>query len=150
MLIVLGYNFKSLEHIYPYLEPTTAGITAKWARTTALKHKCVVVVGYPEKAAGILEDNESAKFYNSAVIVHPQGTTIGNYRKAFLYLTDDTWAQEGPDGFFSGEIERLGSTAMGICKFLLGHSNACICGYLKIFSNKLLGMDLKFVKTPFP
>ncbi|PQE16606.1 hypothetical protein CJF30_00003297 [Rutstroemia sp. NJR-2017a BBW] len=44
-----GYNFTSLEHITPYLEPTTSGITSLWARTTALKHNCIVTVGYPEK-----------------------------------------------------------------------------------------------------
>ncbi|RAL58061.1 hypothetical protein DID88_009669 [Monilinia fructigena] len=44
-----GYNFKSLQHISPYLEPTTSGISSLWARTTALKHDCVVIVGYPEK-----------------------------------------------------------------------------------------------------
>lgn len=118
MLIVPGYNFESLEHIYPYLEPTTAGISSKWAKTAALKYNCVVAVGYPEKTDGSLEDTEPAKLYNSAIIVHPQGTVASNYRKTFLYYTDDTWAQEGPDGFFSDEIEGLGSTAVGICKFL--------------------------------
>jgi len=44
-----GYNFKSLKDISPYLEPTAAGISSLWARTTALKYDCVVTVGYPEK-----------------------------------------------------------------------------------------------------
>lgn len=48
-LTELGYNFKSLAEITPYLEHAGSGITALWARTTALKYDCVVVVGYPEK-----------------------------------------------------------------------------------------------------
>jgi protein N-terminal amidase len=118
MLISTGYNFRSLEHISPYLEPTTAGVTAQWARTASSTYNCVVVVGYPEKAAKNLENSESTELYNAAIIVH-QGTTVGNYRKSFLYYTDETWAEEGPDGFFLGEVKGLGSTAMGICKFKL-------------------------------
>jgi protein N-terminal amidase len=118
MLISTGYNFKSLEHISPYLEPTTAGVTAQWARTASSTYNCVVVVGYPEKAAKNLENSESTELYNAAIIVH-QGTTVGNYRKSFLYYTDETWAEEGPDGFFLGEVKGLGSTAMGICKLKL-------------------------------
>ena len=147
MLIVPGYNFKSLEHISPYLEPTTAGITAQWARTTALKYSCVVAVGYPEKANKPdinLEGTKPAKLYNAAVIVHAQGTTIGNYRKSFLYYTDSTWAQEGPDGFFSAEIEGLGNTAMGICESPLNHPRVHIVDLkFKYLLMKLLGMDLK-------
>jgi protein N-terminal amidase len=118
MLISTGYNFRSLEHISPYLEPTTAGVTAQWARTASSTYNCVVVVGYPEKAAKNLENSESTELYNAAIIVH-QGTTVGNYRKSFLYYTDETWAEEGPDGFFLGEVKGLGSTAMGICKLKL-------------------------------
>jgi protein N-terminal amidase len=117
MLIVLGYNFKGLEHITPYLEPTTSGTTAEWAKSAAVKYGCVVVVGYPEKTAVKPDDTESAKLFNSAILVNPQGETIGNYRKSFLYYTDETWAEESPGTFFSGEIEGLGSTALGICKY---------------------------------
>lgn len=49
--------------------------------------------------------------------MNPDGETIANYRKSFLYYTDETWALEGPDGFYDGEIEGLGNVAMGICKW---------------------------------
>lgn len=39
-----------------------------------------------------------------------------NYRKSFLYYTDETWAEEGKEGFFAGNVEGLGSVAMGICQ----------------------------------
>merc|ERR1711977_516740 len=110
-----GYNFKSLQHISPYLEPTTAGITSLWARTTALKYECVVTVGYPEKVDVTPKWPASPEYYNSAITVNADGETIANYRKSFLYYADETWALEGPDGFFDGEIDGLGNVAMGIC-----------------------------------
>jgi protein N-terminal amidase len=112
-----GYNFKSLQHISPYLEPTTAGITSLWARTTALKYDCTVTVGYPEKVDVAPKWPASPEYYNSAITVNPDGETIANYRKSFLYYTDETWALEGPDGFYDGEIDGLGNVAMGICKW---------------------------------
>ncbi|KAH9205970.1 carbon-nitrogen hydrolase [Leptodontidium sp. 2 PMI_412] len=112
-----GYNFKSLQHISPYLEPTTAGITSLWARTTALKYECVVTVGYPEKVDVTPKWPASPEYYNSAITVNADGETIANYRKSFLYYADETWALEGPDGFFDGEIDGLGNVAMGICKW---------------------------------
>ncbi|KAH7321650.1 carbon-nitrogen hydrolase [Rhexocercosporidium sp. MPI-PUGE-AT-0058] len=112
-----GYNFKSLQHISPYLEPTTAGITSLWARTTALKYDCIVTAGYPEKVDISPKWPASPEYYNSAITVNADGETIANYRKSFLYYTDETWALEGPDGFYDGEIEGLGNVAMGICKW---------------------------------
>lgn len=55
--------------------------------------------------------------YNSAVLVSPKGNVLVNYRKSFLFSTDETWAEEGRDGFFAGEMpDGLGRLAMGICK----------------------------------
>jgi protein N-terminal amidase len=51
-------------------------------------------------------------------MVNTEGETIGNYRKSFLYYTDETWALEG-NGFFTGAIEGLGDVAMGICECLM-------------------------------
>lgn len=118
VLIVIGYNFRSLQHITPYLEPTTAGITSLWARTTALKYNCVVTAGYPEKVDVAPKWPAGPEYYNSAIMVNAEGETIGNYRKSFLYYTDETWALEG-SGFFTGTIEGLGDVAMGICECLM-------------------------------
>ncbi|KAH6715419.1 carbon-nitrogen hydrolase [Leptodontidium sp. MPI-SDFR-AT-0119] len=114
-LMALGYNFQSLAQISPFLEPTTAGITSLWARTTALKYNCVVIAGYPEKVDLSPKWPASPEYYNSAITVNAEGETIANYRKSFLYSTDETWALEGPDGFYDGEIDGLGTVAMGIC-----------------------------------
>lgn len=49
-------------------------------------------MGYPE-----IEHNltEQAKYYNSLLVVNENGEVIHNYRKSFLYFTDETWAAEG-------------------------------------------------------
>ncbi|KAK1538413.1 N-terminal amidase [Colletotrichum paranaense] len=110
-----GYNFTSLNHIAPYLEHSGSGITSLWARTTALKYSCNLVVGYPEKV-DITEDwPASPEYYNAALVVNEDGETIANYRKSFLYYTDETWALEGDEGFYRGTIPGLGRTSIGIC-----------------------------------
>ncbi|KAK1599761.1 carbon-nitrogen hydrolase [Colletotrichum navitas] len=114
-LAFTGYNFKSLQQISPFLEPSGSGITSLWARTTALKYNCNVVVGYPEK--GDVSNNwpTGPEYYNSAIVVNGDGETIANYRKSFLYYTDETWALEGNNGFYEGWIPGLGNTSIGIC-----------------------------------
>ncbi|KAK3994725.1 carbon-nitrogen hydrolase [Cladorrhinum sp. PSN332] len=108
-----GYNFKSLEEIMPYLEPSASGISADWARAMARKYDCVVGVGYPEV---VREKNEQemSKNYNSLVFIGKDGEVAANYRKSFLYYTDSTWALEG-SGFYQGKLGDLGKVAMGIC-----------------------------------
>ncbi|RYP70644.1 hypothetical protein DL769_004890 [Monosporascus sp. CRB-8-3] len=114
-LAFTGYNFRSLQHISPYLEPQGSGITALWARTIALKHNCVVSVGYPEKVDVKPKWPTSPEYYNSVITINGEGETVANYRKAHLYYTDETWALEGPEGFWEGYIPGLGHTSMGIC-----------------------------------
>lgn len=114
-LAFTGYNFKSLANISPFLEPQGSGISALWARTTALKYDTNVIVGYPERVDVSVKWPTGPEYYNSAIVVNGDGETIANYRKSFLYATDETWALEGDQGFFAGDIPGLGSTAMGIC-----------------------------------
>ncbi|EEP79361.1 predicted protein [Uncinocarpus reesii 1704] len=113
-LAFTGYNFSSLEHIKPYLEPTGSGPSANWARSTARRLGCVVCVGYPELHASALspleqtsslekaenEDGqiEARKRFNSLLIVDPSGDILLNYQKRFLYYTDEPWALEGENG----------------------------------------------------
>ncbi|KAI0859224.1 carbon-nitrogen hydrolase [Xylaria cubensis] len=115
-LAFTGYNFKSLQQISPFLESRGSGISALWARTTALKLDCVVTVGYPEKVDVKSKWPTSPEYYNSVIAVNSDGETIAHYRKTFLYYTDETWALEGPEGFYGGFIPELGTTtSMGIC-----------------------------------
>ncbi|KAK4119912.1 carbon-nitrogen hydrolase [Parathielavia appendiculata] len=108
-LAFTGYNFESLQHIYPSLEEAGSGISSLWARITALKHDCTVVVGYAEKV-----DAAAHEYYNSALIVNRNGNIVGNYRKSSLYYTDKTWARESAGGFFRGKMPGFGNVAMGI------------------------------------
>ncbi|KAK8029985.1 hypothetical protein PG993_011276 [Apiospora rasikravindrae] len=110
-----GYNFKSLHEIYPYLEPTGAGISSLWARTVALKYDCTVAVGYPEKADVSHKWPTSPEYYNSLIVVNRDGDTWAHYRKTHLYYTDESWALEGPEGFYKGHLPGVGKIALGIC-----------------------------------
>ncbi|KAH6963611.1 hypothetical protein DER45DRAFT_116405 [Fusarium avenaceum] len=110
-----GYNFKSLQDITPFLEPSGSGITSLWARTIALKYNCTVTVGYPEKVDVSPKWPTGPEYYNSVIVVNGDGETIANYRKSFLYSTDETWALEGGQGFYDGFIPGLGNTSIGIC-----------------------------------
>ncbi|KAF2128464.1 carbon-nitrogen hydrolase [Dothidotthia symphoricarpi CBS 119687] len=119
-----GYNFYSLEEIRPYLEPTTSGISTQWAIRVAAYYNCHVTIGYPE-----LTTTQPPTQYNSTVTVSPQGKILSNYRKSFLYYTDETWASEGPGSFshhhsdpdspdspfYSGPLGALGNVTLGIC-----------------------------------
>jgi protein N-terminal amidase len=124
-LAFTGYNYPSYESIKPYLEPTTAGVTTKWAISTAKRLRCHVIAGYPEISTDI-DDTVPAssdgiinspihKRYNSTVTVSPTGEILANYRKSFLYYTDESWAAEGDTGFFCDTIGSLGKVALGIC-----------------------------------
>lgn len=55
------------------------------------------------------------KCYNSTVTVGPTGDILANYRKAFLYYTDESWAAEGDTGFFCDSLGSLGKVSLGIC-----------------------------------
>lgn len=110
-----GYNFKSLQQISPFLEPPGSGISALWSRTTALKYDCTVIAGYPERVDPTIKWPTDPEYYNAAIVVNQEGETIANYRKTHLYYTDETWALEGPNGFFRGRLPGLGRTAIGIC-----------------------------------
>lgn len=107
-----------MNHITPYLEPQGSGISALWARTTALKYNTSVAVGYPERVDVSPKWPTGPEYYNSTIMVNGDGETVAHYRKSFLYVIDETWALEGKDGFFADEIPGLGTVAMGICKSL--------------------------------
>jgi len=122
----LGYNFQSLPQISVHLEPTAAGPSTAWARDIARRLGCHVIVGYPEHCTQSPSTPQgSISRFNSAVLVSPKGNVLTNYRKSFLYTTDESWAQEGP-GFYAGDIPGgVGKMSMGICLppafFLIHH-----------------------------
>ncbi|CAO2649491.1 Nn.00g068760.m01.CDS01 [Neocucurbitaria sp. VM-36] len=125
----IRYNFHSLEEIKPFLEPTTSGVSTQWAIQVARHYTCHVTIGYPEVTVPSVNPSDTQTQYNSTVTISPQGTVLHNYRKSFLYYTDETWASEGPGShshnlsnpaspdapFFAGELGSLGKVTLGIC-----------------------------------
>ncbi|KAK4514275.1 uncharacterized protein ATC70_001866 [Mucor velutinosus] len=101
-----GYVFKSLQEISPFLEDCETGPSVMWAKKQAMRLECYVIVGYPQKT--------DQCNYNSICCVDPKGRLLHTYQKAFLYETDENWAEEGP-GFVSTHIEGLGKVGFGIC-----------------------------------
>ena len=111
------------------------GPTAKWAKDTAIQLKCNVCVGYPEiQKVQALEETPSPtglhatdKCYNSLLVVGCNGEVLLNYRKRFLYYTDETWAEEGVGwgfhslGFVTNDSQSMEKrvkhvpTSFGIC-----------------------------------
>ncbi|KAI2487350.1 amidohydrolase [Pyrenophora tritici-repentis] len=124
-----GYNFHTLDEIKPYLEPTASGVSTKWAQQVAKHYNCHVTIGYPEITDPSTNPTDTQTQYNSTVTVSPQGEVLHNYRKSFLYYTDETWASEGPGSrshklannaspdnpFFTGQLGALGKVTLGIC-----------------------------------
>lgn len=89
-----GYNFHSRDQILPYCCLPNQGPSYELACKVSSMFQCYTVIGYPEKA------NDGSKLYNSAVVINPQGEVVFNYRKSFLYQTDEEWdCLENPQGF---------------------------------------------------
>jgi protein N-terminal amidase len=106
-----------LEAIRPYLELAGDGPSASWARETAKRLQCKVCVGYPEIEKDFQKPDQ-VTYYNSLLVVDEKGEVIHNYRKSFLYYTDETWAAEGQveRGFQNLQIqEKQVATSFGIC-----------------------------------
>jgi predicted amidohydrolase len=107
-----------VEHISPFLEPTGSGVSTQWARSAARKYGCTVAVGYPERTETPgAESGAEPEYYNALTVVDSDGEKLANYRKSFLYYTDETWAREG-QGFYGGKLGSFGQVAMGICMLL--------------------------------
>lgn len=117
-LAITGYNFRDKAQIEPYLEVKGEGKSYNFGRHLSEEYHCHTLIGYPEKF--ILPKPQSGyKIYNSAVLISPTGKIIHNYRKSFLYETDEQWGcEESPNGFEAFNLEirgRVFKTAIGIC-----------------------------------
>lgn len=110
-MALTGYNFKSPQHVSPFLEKVGAGRSYEFGKSLAQKWNCLTLIGYPEKL--------DEKIYNSAVLIDPTGKVVYNYRKTHLYETDKVWGcSESPDGFKSFDVDIKGQkvkSIIGIC-----------------------------------
>lgn len=88
-----GYNFHTKDEIKPYLSTQDEGVSAQLAKAVSKKFGCFTVIGYPEQT-------KTGELYNSALVVNPSGKVVFNYRKSFLYDTDEEWGcRENPAKF---------------------------------------------------
>ncbi|ODV83723.1 hypothetical protein CANARDRAFT_9286 [[Candida] arabinofermentans NRRL YB-2248] len=115
-MAITGYNFKSKLHVEPFLEIAGTGKTYELAKSLSEKYKCHTLIGYPEK----FPISETAyKIYNSAMLIDAKGKIVHNYRKTFLYETDEVWGcDESPEGFQAFDMEIQGrklKATIGIC-----------------------------------
>eukprot|EP00124_Ichthyophonus_hoferi_P001030 Ihof_evm11s46 gene=Ihof_evmTU11s46 len=107
-----GYSFQDKESIAPYVENPQTGPSVTWAKTTAVKLKTHVIIGYPRLEPGTGKNAD--KYYNSVAFVAPDGTIIKTYDKHFLYDKEELWAEEGP-GFWAIDTDAFGKIGIGIC-----------------------------------
>ncbi|GAA6027350.1 hypothetical protein JCM8097_002617 [Rhodosporidiobolus ruineniae] len=102
-----GYCFKDRTDVEPFVEEAEGGRTAEWARGTARRLGCYVLVGLPTRSSAFSPSFSSAPssssapsaapaFYNSLLCVSPSGAVTFTYHKHFLFETDETWATPGP------------------------------------------------------
>ncbi|KAK6461744.1 carbon-nitrogen hydrolase [Scheffersomyces coipomensis] len=99
-LAITGYNFKNKQEIESSLNNLDAlsGQSIKFGQELSQLYQCFIVMGYPEL--------KNQKIYNSCLLISPQGSILHNYRKSFLYETDEVWGcNENPErGFKSLDI----------------------------------------------
>ena len=105
-LLPSGYFFSSMEQITSVAESIPNGPTTEAMIELATRHDCHIVCGLPER--------DGDRFYNSAVLVGPDGF-VGRYRKTHLFYEEKIWFSPGDSGFTvadvtspSGQTYRLG------------------------------------------
>ena len=82
-----GYCWYDRTEVSPYVE-TIPGETTELFAKIAAKYDCYIVVGMPER------DAETDAYYNSAVLIGPQGV-IGTHRKTHGYISEPKWTKQG-------------------------------------------------------
>ncbi len=101
-LAFTGYQFVSSEEVSNFAEPIPDGATCRALIELAREAGCHIVCGLPERAGG--------RFYNSAVLVGPEGF-VGRYRKAHLFCDEKLWFAPGDTGF---NVFKAGGARVGI------------------------------------
>lgn len=97
-----GYLFSSQTELFALAESIPDGPTTKTLTQLARDHRVYIAAGLPER--------DGTAFYNSAVLVGPQGF-IGCYRKLHLFNTEKQWFKPGDA---SPEVYDLGEAKVGV------------------------------------
>jgi len=89
-LFTSGYFFRSRSDLTKVAEHIPEGPTVRWLRRRADELQAVLVAGLAEREGDV--------FYNSAVVVRPDGSTE-TYRKVHLYYRENELFESGDLGF---------------------------------------------------
>ncbi|WP_145590839.1 nitrilase-related carbon-nitrogen hydrolase [Yersinia aleksiciae] len=97
-----GYCWFDRQEIAPMVETVPGESTERFAKI-AQRYQCYIVLGMPEV------DPETALYYNSAVLIGPQGV-MGCHRKSHPYISEPKWAAAGDVGHqvFDTPLGRIG------------------------------------------
>jgi predicted amidohydrolase len=101
-LFTSGYFFESKQHLARVAEPIPEGRSLDALGTWAVALDATIVAGLAER--------DGSDFYNSAVVVRPDGT-IDTYRKVHLFYEETTLFQPGDLGFRVFEEETRTGTS---------------------------------------
>ncbi|MCI0513633.1 acyltransferase [candidate division KSB1 bacterium] len=96
-----GYLFSSVSELKALAEPIPDGPTTSVLIQLARDHCVYLVAGLPER--------DGEKFYNSAILVGPQGF-LGSYRKLHLFHTEKKWFTPGdrPPAVYDIGLAKIG------------------------------------------
>lgn len=99
-LAFAGYNFRSFDDIQPFSESEVDGISIKWAKETAKRLNCHVLIGFAQK----IQELQVKHVYNAMGIVSNTGELLKVYHKTQLYPpVDPLWARPG-EGFLAMDL----------------------------------------------
>lgn len=113
-LAFAGYNFQSYEEIEPFVESEIDGISVSWAKKTASRLNCHVIIGFAQRIPSNpdLSDQSDQKCYNSLAIISNEAKLLKTYHKTQLYpAVDPLWAKAG-DGFLRIDLN-IGKSSNG-------------------------------------
>jgi predicted amidohydrolase len=101
-LFASGYQFASKREVAGLSEEVPSGFTTRRLTELSGDRRLYLVAGLPERS--------ESRFYNSAVLVGPQGY-VATYRKAHLFDEEKRWFHPGNTGF---RVHRIGRARLGI------------------------------------
>lgn len=104
-LAATGYLFENTTEIAAVAEPAN-GPSFRALAPVAAAHGVWIVFGFPELSEG--------RYFNSALVINPEGELVFCYRKSLLYERDLPWATPGDSGYRAFETP-WGRFGVGIC-----------------------------------
>lgn len=115
-MALVGYELTGKEMLTNVAERSTLGPQFAYFQSLAKRFNCYVFAGYAEQS--------DSAYYNSMYCIDREGKLIRNYRKTFLYLTDEAFYLPG-DGFASVEVTTLSGKVLKMAVAICMDINPC-------------------------